>query len=240
MYSSMSPGFSMRLYAWDYLPDFVRNEDVRPYYDILFKKRKSLAVKRGADIFLSLLLIVALLPFMLVLAVWIRLDSNGPALFRQIRITQYGREYKILKLRTMTHSPPGDTVQITINGDHRLTRAGKHLRQLRLDELPQLFNILSGDMTFVGTRPEVPEYVKHYTKEMMATLLMPAGLTSKTSLLYRDEALVLEDAGDAEQKYLLKILPRKMMCNLESLKNFSLWSDITTMLRTVFPLCQPR
>lgn len=123
--------------------------------------------------------------------------------------------------------------QVTTKGDARVTRMGKLLRGCRLDELPQLFNILAGDMTFVGTRPEVEKYVKQYTNEMKATLLLPAGVTSRASIEYKDEEKLLENAENADEIYVQNVLPEKMKYNLKAIENFSFWEDIKTMFATV-------
>ena len=164
----------------------------------------------------------------------IKMDSQGPVIFKQVRITTYGRKFKIYKFRTMVNNADKMGTQVTTKGDVRVTRIGKFLRKCRLDELPQLINILKGDMTFVGTRPEVEKYVVHYTNEMKATLLLPAGVTSRTSIEYKDEKRLLENAENADEVYINQVLPEKMEYNLKSIKNFSIVEDIKTMFATVF------
>ena len=140
--------------------------------------------------------------------------------------------FKIYKFRTMVDNASQLGSQVTVNNDARITRVGKLLRKYRLDEFPQLFNILAGDMTLVGTRPEVIKYVKEYSGEMYATLLLPAGLTSRTSIAYKDEDKLLKDAKDADKVYVDEILPVKMKYNLESLRRFGVREDMTVMWNT--------
>jgi len=223
----------MFLKAWDEMPRAMRNAQVRKYYEILKKKKSSLAVKRIFDIAASLLVMALLLPLFVIIGIAIKLDSEGPVFFRQTRITQYGRRFRIFKFRTMVHNAEKMGTQVTTRNDRRVTRVGVLLRKFRLDEIPQLFNILAGDMTFVGTRPEVEKYVEHYTDEMRATLLLPAGVTSEASIHYKDEEQLLADANDADATYLKVILPEKMKYNVESLEKFGFLNEVRTMVRTV-------
>lgn len=218
---------------WEELPPDLRTEAVRPYYDALDRRRGSLAAKRLFDIVMAAVLLVLLSLVLLILAVAVRLDSPGPVIFRQVRVTQYGREFRICKFRTMVADAQRRGTLVTTKGDSRVTRVGKLLRGCRLDELPQLWNILKGEMSFVGTRPEVPRYVAGYTPEMWATLLLPAGVTSVASIQYKDEDQLLENAADADQVYLEQVLPAKMAYNLSYLREFSLAKDWKTMLDTV-------
>lgn len=221
------------LKPWGQLPREFRTEAVRPYYEALCRKRTQLIIKRMFDLILSCVLIVLLSPVMLILAVAIKLDSPGTVMFRQVRVTQYGKEFRIFKFRTMVQNAQQLGTQVTVKGDNRITRMGHLLRKCRLDELPQLFNILLGEMSFVGTRPEVPKYVSRYTPEMMATLLLPAGVTSQASIQYKDEDRLLENAQDADKTYVEQVLPGKMEYNLKSILEFSLWKDFKTMIDTV-------
>lgn len=218
---------------WENLPKDMQTEAIRKYYEILKKHRGSLLLKRIFDIIAAGLLLILLSPVLLILAVWIKTDSTGPVFFRQVRVTTYGRTFRIFKFRTMVNNADKMGTQVTTKGDARVTKAGKALRGCRLDELPQLLNILAGDMTFVGTRPEVEKYVRHYTDEMKATLLLPAGVTSLASIEYKDEEKLLESAQDADQVYIEKILPEKMKYNLQAIEHFSFWQDIKTMIATV-------
>lgn len=223
----------MIIKAWNELPDTMKNDDVRFYYDILRKKQFSLVLKRVFDVIVSAVMLVLLSPVFLIVAVMIKRDSKGPVFYRQVRVTQYGRTFKIFKFRTMVNDADKIGAHVTSDNDSRITKIGAKIRDSRLDEIPQLINVLTGDMSFVGTRPEAVTYVKDYTKEMYATLLLPAGVTSKASIIYKDEAKLLEEADDVNEVYLNKILPEKMKYNLESLKNFSFFSDIKIMFETV-------
>ena len=224
----------MILKKWEELPESLKNDAVRPYYDLLAKRRGSLLLKRCFDIVVSALMLLVLSPLFLVLAVAIKLDSPGPVFYRQVRVTQYGRQFRIFKFRSMVHGADKRGTLVTVSGDSRITRVGHFIRSCRLDELCQLIDVLRGTMTFVGTRPEVPRYVAAYTPEMMATLLLPAGITSRASIEYKDEAELLDAAEDVDAVYIHEVLPGKMKYNLEALKNFSFFSDIKTMFRTVF------
>ena len=224
----------MILKKWEDLPENLQNDAVRPYYDLLAKRKGSLLLKRCFDIVVSALMLLVLSPVFLVLAIAIKLDSPGPVFYRQVRVTQYGKEFRIFKFRSMVSDADKRGSLVTVSGDSRITRVGHIIRNCRLDELCQLIDILRGTMTFVGTRPEVPKYVAAYTPEMMATLLLPAGVTSEASILYKDEAELLDAADDVDAVYIRDVLPGKMKYNLDALKNFSFFSDIATMFRTVF------
>lgn len=224
----------MILKKWEDLPDFLRTDAVRPYYDALARRRGSLLLKRIFDVAVSALMLVVLCPVFLALAVAIKLDSPGPVFYRQVRVTQYGQKFRIFKFRSMVSDADKRGTLVTVSGDSRITRVGKFIRKCRLDELCQLIDVFRGTMTFVGTRPEVPKYVDAYTPEMLATLLLPAGVTSRASILYKDEAELLDQAADVDAVYIREVLPGKMKYNLEELKEFSFFSDIQTMFRTVF------
>ena len=224
----------MILKKWEDLPDDLRTDAVRPYYDLLAKRRGSLLIKRIFDVVVSALMLLILSPVFLVLAIAIKLDSPGPVFYRQVRVTQYGKQFRIFKFRSMVSDADKRGSLVTVSGDSRITRVGHVIRNCRLDELCQLIDIFRGTMTFVGTRPEVPKYVAAYTPEMMATLLLPAGVTSEASIRYKDEAELLDAADDVDAVYIRDVLPGKMKYNLDALKNFSFFSDIATMFRTVF------
>lgn len=218
---------------WENLPGDLRVDEVRKYYEILQKHKGGLFAKRVFDVVTAGILVVILSPVLLVLSILIKVDSKGPVMFRQVRITTYGKRFRIFKFRTMVNNADRIGTQVTTKGDARITRMGKILRGCRLDELPQLFNILIGDMTFVGTRPEVEKYVEHYTNEMKATLLLPAGVTSRASIEYKDEDRLLESAENADEVYIEQVLPEKMKYNLKAIEQFSFWGDIKTMFATV-------
>lgn len=223
----------MGLRSWEKLPDEMRTEELRPYYDLLSGKRASLMIKRIFDVIMALILLVILAIPMIALAVWIKIDSRGTVIFKQERVTRYGKKFKVWKFRTMVENAEKLGEQVTSDQDARITRAGARLRDHRLDELPQLFNVLFGDMSFVGTRPEVPKFVDAYSPEMLATLLLPAGITSRASVLFKDEDEILKGSDDVYSTYLEKVLPKKMELNLESLRKFSCTDDIKTMFLTV-------
>lgn len=221
------------LKPWDQLPDYMRTDAVRPYYDVLKKRQGSLLLKRIFDFLVALILLLIIWPILIIIAIAVRLDSPGPAFFRQVRVTTYGRKFRMWKYRTMVANADKMGPQVTTNNDMRITRIGKILRGVRLDELPQLINILVGDMSFVGTRPEVVKYVEAYQPEYYATLLTPAGVTSEASIRYKDEYELLEKAEDADKVYIEEILPAKMVWNLESIERFRFLREILTIIRTV-------
>ena len=222
----------MLLKSWEDLPIEMQTEEVKKYYEKLKKKSISLCFKRIFDIFFSLLLLIILSPVFFVLAIMIKIDSKGPVFYRQIRMTQYNKEFHIFKFRTMYQDADKGS-QVTISADARITRVGKIIRNCRLDEISQLLNVLAGTMTFVATRAEVPRYTKQYTPEMLATLLLPAGVTSLASILYKDEAQLLNKADDADRVYVEEILPAKMHYNLYSLEHFSIIDDFKILFMTV-------
>lgn len=226
----------MLLKKWEQLPPEMQTEEVRKYYDILKKKQASLLFKRMFDIVVSFLMLILLSPLFLILAFAIKLDSKGPVFYRQVRITQNLRKFRIFKLRSMVQNADQGSL-VTVQCDARITRVGKLIRRFRLDEVSQLINVLKGDMTFVGTRPEVPKYVDQYTSEMLATLLLPAGVTSLASIYYKDEADLLDAAEDTDKVYIEKILPAKMYYNLKSIEHYSFWGDIRIMFMTFFAMC---
>ena len=226
----------MMLKKWEDLPDSLRTDAVRPYYDSLKKKQFSLLLKRGFDIAVSFVMLVLLSPVLLALAAAIKLDSPGPVFYRQVRVTQYGREFRIFKFRSKVSNADKLGAQVTVTGDSRITRVGRIIRNCRLDELGQLIDVLRGTMTFVGTRPEVPKYVAEYTPEMMATLLLPAGVTSLTSIMYKDESRLLDGADDVDAVYITSVLPGKMRYNLKGILDFSFFGDIKLMFMTFFAM----
>ncbi len=228
----------MALKSWDDLPENMKNDSVKRYYEILEKKRTSFIMKRLFDFFVAIITLVILLPLFLLISIAIKIDSKGPVMFKQVRVTQYGKQFKIFKFRTMVNNAEKIGTQVTTKNDGRVTRVGRLLRKFRLDEIPQLLNIITGDMTFVGTRPEVLKYVEKYSEEMMATLLLPAGVTSEASIQYKDEELLLANADNADETYVKKVLPEKMRYNLRSIESFNFFSDIKTMFRTVLAVAQ--
>ena len=223
---------------WQKLPGYMKMEEVYPYYEILKKRKISLFLKRGFDFIVSTVMFVILSPILLIISILIKLDSKGAVFYRQERVTQYGRKFKIFKFRTMIADADKIGSQVTVQNDSRVTKIGTFLRKYRLDELPQLINIILGDMTFVGTRPESTYYVKYYKPEMFATLLLPAGVTSEASIRYKDEAELLDRADDVDQVYVGKVLPEKMKYNLKAIREFSLYREIKTMTYTVLAVLE--
>lgn len=219
---------------WDEIPVFMKNEQVKYYYNILKKKEQQIRIKRIFDLVMAVGLIIVLAPFMLAISVAIKMDSPGPVIFKQVRITIYGRKFHIYKFRTMVAGADKIGSKVTVQGDSRITKTGEFLRKYRLDEIPQLFNVLIGDMSFVGTRPEVEKYVHQYNDAMKATLLMPAGITSLASIKYKDEDQLLRNAENTDEEYVKIVLPEKMKYNLKALEEFDIFSDLKTMIATVF------
>ena len=224
----------MIITKWENLPGDMQNEEVKKYYDIIKGKKDSLILKRLFDILASLILLIILSPLFIIFSIMIKLDSKGPIMFKQNRVTENGRIFKIFKFRTMVENADKNGSQVTVENDNRVTKIGKFLRKFRLDEIPQLINILIGDMSFVGTRPEVPKYVELYTDEMKATLLMKAGVTSLASIKFKDEEKLLQLDGNIDKIYIENILPQKMQYNLEYLKRFNFFYDIKLMFMTLF------
>lgn len=226
----------MILKKWEMLPDDLKVPEVRKYYDVLVKRKSSLVMKRVLDILLSLVMLIALAIPMLVISLVIVIDSSGGVFYRQVRVTTYGKEFRIHKFRTMVQNADKIGGLVTVGKDSRITRVGVFLRKYRLDEIPQLLDVFIGNMSFVGTRPEVSRYVKQYTNEMRATLLLPAGITSEASIRYKDEAELLEGAADVDKVYIEQVLPEKMQYNLRSIEKFCIWGELLTMFRTVFAM----
>lgn len=221
------------LKKWETLPEYMQNDEVRFYYDSLQKKKVSMFLKRVMDLVGGLILLILLAIPMIVISIMIKLDSEGPVFYRQERVTTYGKHFKIHKFRTMVSNADKIGSTVTVGNDSRITKVGAKLRGCRLDELPQVLDLISGNMSFVGTRPEAVKYVEQYKPEYMATLLLPAGITSEASIRYKDEAELLDAASDVDKTYIEEVLPGKMKYNLDSIKNFSFFGDIATMFRTV-------
>ncbi|MCQ2554132.1 MAG: sugar transferase [Clostridia bacterium] len=222
------------LKKWEELPEFMKTEEVKVYYDMLSKKKGALVLKRAFDLVVSFIMLLVLSPVFLLIAVAIKLDSPGPVFFRQVRVTQYGEEFRIFKFRSMVNNADKIGSAVTTKGDARITKVGKFIRKFRLDEFCQLIDIFRGTMSFVGTRPEVPKYVNAYTDEMNATLLLKAGVTSEASIRFKDEDKILEGKSDIDRAYIEEVLPKKMEYNLEAIRNFSFFGEIGIMIRTVF------
>lgn len=223
----------MLVKKWEKLPQNMQCDAVRPYYEKLRKKNFSLFWKRVFDIFVSSIMLILLSLLFIILAIAIKIDSRGPVFFRQVRVTQYGKTFRIFKFRTMVNDAEKLGSQVTVGGDARITRVGRFIRKCRLDEVSQLIDVWRGTMSFVGTRPEVPKYVERYSDEMLATLLLPAGVTSLASIKFKDEDELLKDAENVDDTYVNEVLPKKMEYNLQSLEKYGFWRDIGTMFQTV-------
>lgn len=224
------------LRKWEELPDFMRIDEVRPYWEILYRKRRQLALKRMFDVVMSLILTVLLFVPMIIIAVKVKRESRGPIFYRQERVTTYGKKFMIHKFRTMVDKADMIGELLTVDNDSRLTELGKKLRKYRLDELPQVLDVLAGNMSFVGTRPEVVKYVKQYKPEFYATLLMPAGITSEASIRYKNEYKLLKDADDVDRVYIEEVLPAKMAWNLQSIVRFRFLREVLTCVRTILAM----
>ena len=215
----------------------MQNEEVWYYYDLLCKKSFSLGLKRVFDVVVSAIMLVCLSWLFLILAIAIKIDSPGPVFYRQERVTRYGKKFKIHKLRTMVNNADKKGTLVTVKNDSRVTRVGQLIRKCRLDEVSQLIDVFEGSMSFVGTRPEVQKFVDAYSPVMMATLLLPAGVTSEASILYKDEDRLLDGAEDVDTVYIEKVLPGKMYYNLRSIEKFNFSYEIRTMFKTLFAVC---
>lgn len=226
----------MRIRTWNELPEWMRNEEVRKYHEILKRKRFTLMLKRFFDVMMSLFLLILLSWLFLILAIWIKADSKGSVFYRQERITQYGKRFRIYKFRTMVSDADKIGALVTTANDARITKVGSKIRKCRLDEIPQLINVLKGEMSFVGTRPEVEKYVREYSDEMKATLLLPAGVTSFASIRFKDEDSLIAEYSQAlgiDEAYIKKVLPKKMALNLEYIRQISCWNDVKICIKTV-------
>lgn len=223
----------MMIKKWEKIPEEIKNETVYEYWKILRKKNFSLFWKRIFDIIVSLILLIILSPLFLILSIAIKIDSKGPVFYRQQRVTQYGKIFRIHKFRSMIVNADKIGSAVTVDGDDRITKIGRFIRKFRLDEISQLLDVLVGNMSFVGTRPEVLKYVEQYNDEMKATLLLPAGVTSLASIKYKDEDKLLENSDNADETYVNEVLPNKMKYNLESIKKQGFWRDIGIMFKTV-------
>lgn len=223
----------MLIKKWEKLPRELQIDEVRPYWELLRKKNFSLFWKRIFDISLSGLMLLLLLPFFLILSLAIVIDSRGPVFYRQERVTQYGKHFRIFKFRTMVNNADKKGTLITVSNDNRITRVGRFIRKCRLDEVSQLIDVFRGTMSFVGTRPEVVKYVYCYKPEYLATLLLPAGVTSMASIKFKDEDELLKGKEDIDKAYVEEVLPLKMNWNLEELKKYGYWRDIKIMFMTV-------
>jgi lipopolysaccharide/colanic/teichoic acid biosynthesis glycosyltransferase len=191
-------------------------------------------LKRAMDLLLSGAALILVAPLMLIIALAVRLNSSGPAFFRQVRVTRGGRPFEILKFRSMFSTPVSDGRLVTVDGDPRITSVGAFLRRTKLDELPQLINVLKGDMSLVGPRPEVPKYVAMYPPPLRQLILsVRPGITDEASIEFRNESAVLAQADDPEATYLNQILPRKLEMYARYAQHHTLLGDLHILARTL-------
>ena len=202
--------------------------------EILNRRKFQLIIKRGFDIVVSFIGLLILLPIFLIVAIIIKLDSKGPIFFRQVRVGKNGKEFKIFKFRTMVVDAEEKGMQITVDGDSRITKPGNFLRRSKIDELPQLINVLIGDMSFVGPRPEVPKYVAMYDENQRSILKIRPGITDIASIEYRDENSILAQSKNPEEAYINEIMPRKIELNFKYIENMSVIYDIKLIIETIF------
>lgn len=217
--------------------DFFNCQEVQDAKLYLNKRKKDLILKLIFDKVLALILLILFSPIFFILGVMIKLEDKGPVFYRQERVTKNGKIFKIYKFRTMVLNADKIGSLVTTENDSRITKIGSVIRKYRLDEIPQLLNIIEGDMSFVGARPEVLKYVQNYTDEMKVSLLLPAGVTSRSSIEFKNEEILIKKYTKSgltvDQAYIEKILPRKMHRNIEYVYNFNFFDDLTIMVSTV-------
>ena len=190
-------------------------------------------MKRLCDIVLSALGLILLSPLFLVLSIWVAMDSTGGVFYRQIRVGRGGRDFKLLKFRSMRIGADKKGLITVGEKDARITKSGYYIRKYKFDELPQLINVLKGDMSFVGPRPEVRKYVELYSDEQLRVLNVRPGITDPASIQYSNENELLEKAENPEQYYIDTVMPDKLRINLEYLENRTLWSDFKVIIKTI-------
>ena len=189
--------------------------------------------KRLFDLFFTIPGIIVLSPMLIICAIWVKLDSPGEIFFRQVRVGRYGKTFRIFKFRTMVTDAEKKGKQITVGNDSRVTKSGEFLRHYKLDELPQLFNVLLGEMSLVGPRPEVPRYIAEYSEEDKEIVLsVRPGITDNASIEFRSENEILGQATNPEEAYIKEILPIKIAYYKEYVQNSSLWGDFVIVLNT--------
>lgn len=192
-------------------------------------------LKRMFDILMSFIGIIILLPLMIIIGIIIKLTSKGPILFKQIRVTKNSKLFQIYKFRTMRENSEGNK-QITVGNDSRITGIGKILRKTKLDEIPQLFNVIKGEMSLVGPRPEVPKYVELYNDEQKKILQVPAGITDYASIYFSNESELLGKADNPEKFYIEKIMPYKIELNQKYIENINIFTDIKIIILTILKI----
>lgn len=217
--------------------DYFKCQEVQKAELYLSKRKKDLLLKLIFDKAVALIMLIFLSPIFLILGIIIKLEDKGPVFYRQERVTKNGKIFKIYKFRTMITNADKIGSLVTTENDSRITKIGSVIRKYRLDEIPQLLNVIEGDMSFVGARPEVLKYVLNYTDEMKVSLLLPAGITSRSSIEFKDEEILIkkytESGLTVDQAYIEKILPIKMQRNIEYVYNFNFFDDLKIMVSTV-------
>lgn len=210
----------------------TENSDLIDFDAVLKKKSAALFFKRCFDIFASLFgLLFLAIPFVFI-AIAIKTSSKGPVYFRQERVGKNGKLFRIFKFRTMVSDAESKGMQITVGADSRITKVGKFLRKTKIDELPQLINVLLGQMSFVGPRPEVPHYVELYTDYQRNVLRIKPGITELASIIYKDENEVLAQSDDPEKTYIEEIMPKKIGINMEYIQKMNVFYDIKLIFKT--------
>jgi lipopolysaccharide/colanic/teichoic acid biosynthesis glycosyltransferase len=190
--------------------------------------------KRIFDLFFSSLGVLLLVPLFLFIGLWIKVDSKGPVFFRQERVGRFGKSFRIFKFRTMCLDAEANGRQITVGEDPRITRSGRFLRHYKLDELPQLLNVVLGEMSLVGPRPEVPHYVALYSVNVRDQVLsVPPGITDYASIEYKDENAILGRADDPDKAYIEEVMPVKLRYYLRYVAERSLWVDFKLIIKTL-------
>ncbi|MGT2686386.1 sugar transferase [Streptococcus porcinus] len=216
--------------------DYFKCQEVQKAELYLSKRKKDLLLKLIFDKVVALFMLILLSPIFFILGIMIKLEDKGPVFYRQERVTKNGKIFKIYKFRTMIINADKVGSLVTTENDSRITKIGSVIRKYRLDEIPQLLNVIEGDMSFVGARPEVLKYVLNYTDEMKVSLLLPAGVTSRSSIEFKDEEILIkkytESGLTVDQAYVEKILPIKMQRNIEYVYNFNFFDDLKIMVST--------
>ena len=200
---------------------------------VLEKRKLQLVLKRAMDIVISGCALAVIWPVLLLIALAIKIDDPGPVFYRQVRVGRNGKEFRIFKFRTMIVDADKKGLAITVGRDNRITRMGRLLRKTKLDELAQLINVFTGEMSFVGPRPEVPKYVNMYTPYQRQVLLVRPGITDYASIAYRNENDLLEGADDPERMYIDVIMPDKIELNMKYLREISPLADIRLIFSTI-------
>lgn len=223
----------MLITKYSELPPKMQNEATKKCCETLLAKKGTLLAKRIIDFTVCLLIFIVVSPIFLIICLLIKLTSKGPVFFKQERVGRDMKSFKILKFRTMVKDADKKGIALTTGNDSRITPFGAFLRKINMDEMPQLLNVIKGDMSIIGTRPEVWQYVNVYTDAMLATLLLYPGMVSIASIHYKNENDLLTGISDVEKTYIEKILPDKMRYNIDYLKNISVSGDFRILIKTI-------